>query len=169
MAGITRMQLRPLSVLVALTLVSLALAGCGAGDASANPKKDPFAALMGTWMVDMDATMERARSNPDLSPEQLEQMPGVIEKMMNSMTLEMTPEAMVTKMGERERKATYTVKSTAPNNVVLAVKSGMQSAECTFELLPDSRMRYTSSATNDMDHYVWMRKPVEQAQVPTTE
>ena len=133
----------------ALLVATLAMVAM-AGDAG-------MGRFIGVWSVDYERTIEEARKSPKVSPEEIERMPAIIERMMASMSIEVNDAELVYVVGPRRSALPYTVKEVAGPTTTVVVSVKEQQAEMRFTVVAGDRMMFKSSQTDDMDFYVWKR------------
>ena len=134
---------------IALLVATLALAAM-ADDAGMNR-------FVGAWSVDYERTIEEARKSPEVSEEDLEKMPAIIERMMARMSIEVSDTELIYVAGPRRSALPYTVKEVAGKTTTVVVSVTEQQAEMSFTVVDGGRMMVKSSQTDDMDFYVWKR------------
>ena len=96
--------------------------------AAAKPAGDA-GKLVGNWKIDIETLL---KNNPEMQ-KQIEAKPeskAMMEGMMGSMTFEFTADTLIAGMGGKTNKASYTVKSTEGNKLMLETKAeGKDTAE----------------------------------------
>jgi len=113
--------------------------------------------LQGQWQVDVDQTVDYTRKYADLSETESERLPDMVERLARSMTLEVNGDKMTISRGERSQSYGLQFKDSKADQVVATFQAGDMSIELTFHFIDEDHMRYTSSATDDMDYYIWKR------------
>lgn len=145
---------------VMLTMV-LCMAGCSgvlAGDLG-------MSNFIGLWEVDFDRTMEEGKKSPKYDDKMAERMPAMIQRMMKKMTIKFTDKEMIYFMGTNEVTFPYSIKSSDSTSVTVSMKQGSNEATVVFTLIRGKYMNFKSSASDDMDYYVWKKgtkKKVEE-------
>jgi len=115
--------------------------------------------LVGKWVVDLPATKEEMKKSPkwQQASEEEKELPKAVEEFIKQMKMVATAEALEFYRGERKNEVPYQVKSVEGNVVVAEMDARGQKVTLTFTFQSDDRMMYKSSATDDMDYYVWTR------------
>lgn len=118
-----------------------------------------LAPYLGKWQVDVPATIEAGKQSPRYNPEEHAKMAAMIERMLGSMTLTVDANTVTFARGSKtSESASFTLKSVADGVATVTVAQGEKHIELTFSLdEPTQRMRVKSSASRDMDFYVWKR------------
>lgn len=146
------------SVLLAAIMVVLA----------SSPVRGDMADLLGKWRVDVPATVEAGKQSPKFKPEDHDKMAAMIERMLGSMSLTLDEANVIFARGTKFMQSrAYTLKSDVDGVTTVTVLEGEKPVELAFTLEGDNRMRLKSSASTDMDFYVWTRAAGETGESPT--
>jgi len=116
-----------------------------------------IAAFAGLWEVDFDRTMEEGKKSPKYDKTTAERMPDMIKKMMAMMKVKVTDKEMVYLRGTRKMAFPFAVKSSDEKSVTGTMKLGPNEATVVFTLIDGVYMNFKSSASDDMDYYVWKK------------
>ncbi len=135
-------------------LIALLALACGCTAPPANLNMTDFTGL---WEVDFDRTMEAAKQSPKYDEAEAARLPDMIKRLMAMMKVEVTDSEMIYHRGEKAVAVPYTVSASDMTSVTVAVKQGAMEATLIFTQVDADTMRFTSSATDDMDYYVWKR------------
>jgi hypothetical protein len=135
-----------------LAAIAFAVLGC-----SAPPAPVDMTAFTGLWEVDFDRTMEAAKESPKYDEAEAARLPDMIKRLMAMMKVELTDSEMIYHRGEKAVAVPYTVSASDMTSVTVAVKQGAMEATLIFTQVDADTMRFKSSATDDMDYYVWKR------------
>ncbi len=134
------------------------VSGCKkASEPVSEPSGNPF---VGTWVIDYDRSLAEAANSPKYTPADAEKMPAIIQKLMERMKIQISDTEIVYIMGDRRQALAYTVISQDGDGLVAEAQAGDEKASVTFTLIDGKYMNFKSSASDDMDYYIW--KPAEQ-------
>jgi hypothetical protein len=128
------------------------VAGCkkSGGGSGTNP-------FVGKWAVQPERSIAEGKKSPKYESEPQAKMLGFISAVMDSPSLEITPDEMVFVRGQERTAQAYTVKSRDDEDGTMTVtaKADGKSIEIVFTLLEDGYMNFKSSDTDDMNYYIW--------------
>lgn len=117
-----------------------------------------LAPYLGKWQVDVPATIETAKQSPKFNPAEHEKMAGTIERMLGSMTLTLDGATVTFARGAKfSESRPYVFKEIVDGVTTITVTQGEKSIDLSFTLDATQRLRLKSSASHDMDFYVWKR------------
>lgn len=92
--------------------------------------------IVGTWTVDIDATLAGDPKMKDMPEEQKEQAKKATEAFFSNMSFEFTKDGQATsKMGEKEQKGTFVIKKTEGDTLTLDMTSGEGESVKTQEMV----------------------------------
>lgn len=134
-----------------LTMILIAACGCGVSQ-----KNLEISQIQGVWKVDFDLTMEEVKKSPKYDAED-STIPSMIKSMMATMNIQITDTDMIYSRRGKKMSIPYTIKSSDNTSLTLAVKQGPTEATIILTLRDENHMNFTSSASDDMDYYVWER------------
>ena len=81
--------------------------------------------IIGTWTVDIDATMAEDPKMKEMPEEQKEQAKKAAEAFLSNMSFEFTKDGQaIAKMGDKEQKGAFTIKKTEGDTLTLDMTSG---------------------------------------------
>ena len=135
-----------------LTMVLSLVCGCGGQSGDLDVSK-----FIGVWEVDFDRTMEESKKSPKYDEKMAERMPALIKRMMGTMTIRLTDKEMVYRRGTKDIAHPYSVKSSDENSVTITVKQEANEITIAFTLIDGEYMSFKSSASDDMNYYVWKK------------
>jgi hypothetical protein len=140
-------------LLLTAAVLALSLVGCK-GKKSDAPAPNPF---VGKWSIDYDRTMTGIAAAPDQRPEVAEVMGIFIKKIASDTHIQVTPAEIIYSIADDTFPSPYTI--TAQNASTLTTKSQQDGKDVivTFTLVDKKYMTFKSSASNEMDRYVWTR------------
>ena len=136
---------------ILVTLLAIT-SGCGGSVGELD-----IGSLIGVWEVDFDRTMEEAKKSPKYDEAMAERMPKIVKRMMARMKIKLTGTELIYLRGEKEIVLPYEVTSSNANSITVTVKSGTEEATVVFTLIDGAYMNLKSSASDDMDYYVWKK------------
>ena len=119
-------------------------------------------ALMGTWVVDFDATMEMAKQSPKYNSAEAIRVESMIRKMVKVFTMTIDTDQVKMSRGGRSQEFPYVlVESEGAQPIVLVCDAGSEKVHLSFTILEDGMINFKSDANDDMDFYVWKPKGEE--------
>lgn len=124
---------------------------------SAPPADLDINTFAGLWEVDFDRTMEAAKQSPKYNEAEAERLPEMIKRMMGMMKIELTSSEMIYRRGTKEVAIPFGVSASDGTTVTVTAKQGEVEVTVVFTRLEEDGMSFKSSATDDMDYYVWRR------------
>ncbi|MGK7943282.1 MAG: hypothetical protein AB4058_02305 [Microcystaceae cyanobacterium] len=113
--------------------------------------------IEGLWLVDYDKTLEEAKKNPELSAEEIEQMPKIIKRLIETMRIEITENSLIYRRGNRETTILCSFKNMTEIKIIALCNNQNQEATLTFTLIENKYLNFKSSNSDDMDYYIWKR------------
>lgn len=113
--------------------------------------------FIGLWRVDFERTMEEAKKSPKYSAKDAERLPTIIKKMMEMMAIKLADGSMSYARGSRETTLPYKVKTASGNSATVAFTHGDKTFDVRFTLIDGNYMNFKSTASDDMDYYIWKR------------
>ncbi|MFA6289501.1 MAG: hypothetical protein WC661_19135 [Opitutaceae bacterium] len=121
---------------------------------------------VGRWQVDIPATCEAVKNSPKYNPAEADQMKGMITRMLGSMILTVDDAKVTFARGKRSESQPYTFKDTTDGVTTISVTIGQKPHQLAFTLGENHRMRLKSSASPDMDYYVWQPATTPPGEAP---
>ncbi|MCK5528425.1 MAG: hypothetical protein KAI74_01970 [Kiritimatiellae bacterium] len=134
-----------------LTMILIAACGCGSSQQNLDSNQ-----IVGLWEVDFDLTMEEVKKSPKYDPQD-SSLPVMIKGMMATMKVQITDTDMIYSRSGRQVSFPYSVTSSDTTSIILGVQNGTNTAAITITLRDADHMNFKSSASDDMDYYVWQR------------
>ncbi|MCA9403244.1 MAG: hypothetical protein KC897_05630 [Candidatus Omnitrophica bacterium] len=138
-----------------LCLTLFLAAGTVAVNAYAQP--DTSERLKGTWVIDYNGTLEYAQTSPKYTPKEAAVLPGQLKLLRGLMKIQVTDTQVITHRGDRKQVVAYTTADADADRVILKTEARGQQVTLTFTFLPGGGMNMRSSATDDMDYFVWRK------------
>ena len=139
--------MRRIAVLAIVALLSPAVVP------AAEPDMSRF---LGSWSVDYDRTMERAKESPKFS-EQDEKMSVMLQQLMEVMKMKITEREMVYIRGPKETPVAYMPKTQTKDVTTVSCSVGEHSFDVNLSLIDGAFLSLKSSGSDDMDFIVWKR------------
>jgi len=121
--------------------------------------------LQGVWKVAVEPTIAEFKLSPryqHASAADKERLPDMVAKMREMLTLFIDDSTMAMVRGTKKRAATLTLQQGGEGKWVFSASKYGQEVVLTFEQRPEGRILFTSSATNDLDSFVWQRLTPEE-------
>lgn len=113
--------------------------------------------LKGTWVIDVDRTLEFAQQSPKYTPEEGERLPAQLKMLRGLLKMHITGRQVITVRGDREQVVDFTPQTVTEDQAVLKVQSHGQEVTLTFTLKEGGVMHMKSSGTDDMDYFLWRK------------
>lgn len=113
--------------------------------------------LYGTWTVDYEQTLEKAKENPKYSADEMDEMPQIIKKMVETMKVRLTPSNMIFFKNDKEKSYPFMLVAESKNTARIEYNTGEKQFFLDFTLIDKEHMSFKSSASDDMDSYVWKK------------
>lgn len=113
--------------------------------------------LKGTWVIDYDRTLENVQSSSTISVKEAATLPGQLKLLRGLLKLQITDRQVVTFRGDRKESVAYQVEEINKNTVLLTANARGRQVILTFTLQPGGGMHMGSSATDDMDYFLWKK------------
>ena len=134
-------------VLIGIFWVSQAVAG----------NDDAMNKFLGLWHVDFERTMEAAKKSPKYSAKDAERLPAMVKKMVQMMQIKLANDSMSYVRGSREMNLPYRVKTASGDSATVSCSRGNKTFDVRFTLIEGKYMNFKSTASDDMDYYIWKR------------
>ncbi|MHC9538017.1 MAG: hypothetical protein AB9903_00710 [Vulcanimicrobiota bacterium] len=141
--------MKKMSVLLVLIAAFALYAGSVRGQGSS--------AFLGVWIIDYDKTMEEAKKSPKYSAKEAPVISEMIKRFMATMKIQFTEKEMVYLRGEKKNAIPYKVKSREGSKTILSCKAPQKDFEVVVTIRKGGLMNFKSSASDDMDYYIWKR------------
>lgn len=135
---------KPLITTIILTLL--------AGLASA----DMPSALRGTWILDAEATVKNLKTSPKWKAEDEKYLPSIL-KRMSQIEHGFTHDEVTVSFRNKKQSIQVDAVKKDENKYLLSAKAGEHEITLTVTLKSGNRINIQSSATDDMDYYLWKR------------
>ena len=110
---------------------------------------------IGQWSVDIPATLEAGKQSPKYNAAEDEKMKPMITSILGSMSMTIDKERLTLARGSGSQTLPYTFKSTTEGVTAVSVQVADKSFEFSFSMDGNKRMHFKSSASHDMDYFVW--------------
>jgi len=143
-------------------LVSMIIVATSATVASAEMPKE----LKGSWILDAQATQKYVKTSPKWKAEDEKHLPMII-KRMSQMQYKFTDDAIVMSMRGREQVIPVSLKKSDAKKYVFDGKLRGQDVTMTVFFMDDATINIRSSATDDMDYYLWKRGSLASKEGPS--
>lgn len=144
------------NIILSTVIICLSVVGLSRGSAAEPSRRAQE--LYGTWVIDIPRTLANAKTSPKYTEQDAARLPGQLKLLRNLMKIEITAKSVVTFRGDRSQSLAYHVESSANNQVVLTGSARGQAVTLTFTLMDGDVINMRSSATDDMDYFIWARK-----------
>ncbi len=113
--------------------------------------------FLGEWSVNIERTLEEVKKSPKYNPEDAANMSEMLKKVISMMRIEVKDRELISSRGNRRTVLPYTLKSSGDDTVTLSVLASGKEVEIKLSLIDGKYMNLKSSATDDMDYYIWER------------
>ena len=137
---------------IAIVLVSFVFLMFVATPAVAEMPKE----LKGTWILDAQATEHNIRTSSKMKPEDAKYLPTII-KRMSQYGWEFSDGSITSSRGSKKQTLSVVLKESDQKTFVFEGTQNNQIITMTVALISDTVINIRSSATDDMDNYLWMR------------
>ncbi len=115
------------------------------------------APIIGTWVLDQAASEENVKDSPQWD-ENIEKALPIILQRMGEVQYVYTDKTLEVKTGENTLTLDYSVVSSgADKPLILEMKVRDQTFNWDISFLTDNQIVIKSSATDDLDYFVWRR------------
>lgn len=125
-------------------LLMVLLSGCA---------KDPSQVLLGTWQIDAKQSVDQAIATGVLPSSQRDTWIKQLEGLAETYQMTITEDLVATSKFE----VPYTLSSGENGSLFLLTNFKGEEATLTYTPRNDGTAFFRSSATNDMDHWVWQK------------
>ncbi len=134
-------------VLVGLAMMSISITGAWAE----MPKE-----LKGSWILHASATETHMKTSPKWKAEHAKYLPTVM-KRMSKVLFEFGDNAIVASTGSKQQTLPVMLKESSRTKYVFEGRVREKSVTMTVSFVDDRTINIRSSATDDMDYYLWKR------------
>ena len=119
----------------------------------------PMNSFTGNWTVDYDRTMEETKKSPKYKPEVEQLFAMLIQNTVDKTKLEITSDKIISSKDQQEQALPYTIASisTDGKTMIATATTAQEQVQITFTLVDNDYMNFKSTATSDMDYYIWKR------------
>lgn len=124
---------------------------------------DDVFAFAGSWSVHPKLTMEYSKNSPKYNPSQDAQFEKTLLRMVNTMTVTLSEDKMIYRMGARSSTIPFEIKETTATSTVVSGDLENTNFTLIFTMIDGQYMNFKSSGSDDMDYYIWQKtssKPV---------
>jgi hypothetical protein len=113
-------------------------------------------ALKGTWVIDAEASTAYMKTSPKWTDKDAEHLPMIFKHLAGVVYI-FADNTIAVATGKERQTYAATLKSRDGNTYVFDTKAGDQPITLTATLTAAGKLNVRSSATNDMDYYLWQR------------
>ncbi|MDJ0945892.1 MAG: hypothetical protein QNJ30_20690 [Kiloniellales bacterium] len=139
-------------------VISAILAAPATGAWAEMPKE-----LKGSWVLDVAATERHVTTSPQWKAEDAKYLP-IFVKQMSQFVFEFEENAIVSSMRGRRQILPVVLKENSGKTYVFEGTIRDKSVTVTVSFVDDRTINIQSSATDDMDYYLWKRgQPTDKA------
>ena len=124
--------------------------------------------LKGSWVLDASATEEHLKTSPRWKAEDAKYLPTVL-KRMSQFLFEFEESAIVSTMRGRQQIIPVVLKENSGNGYVFEGRVRDQSLTLTVSFVDDQTINIRSSASDDMDYFLWKRGELASGAGPSDE
>jgi hypothetical protein len=119
-------------------------------------------AIKGTWVIDAEASEAQMKTSPKWKAEDAQYLPRIMERMALVRYL-FEGDTITVSMRGKEQPMPVTLKTSNEKKWIFEGQAGEQTVTLTVSLNDQGCMNIKSSATDDMDYYLWKRGNPEPA------
>lgn len=112
--------------------------------------------LKGSWILDAEATEKQIKSSPSFKAEDEKYLPAIL-KRMSLVSYTFTETAITVAMRGKEQIMPVVLKEHEAAVYIFEGKAGEDTVTMTVRFIDEETINIRSSATDDMDHYLWKR------------
>lgn len=112
--------------------------------------------LKGTWILDVKATEHNMKDSPEMKPEDEKYIPTIL-KRMSQYQWKFEEGVIESSRGSKKQELSVTLQESDKNNAVFKGKLNNQTIIMTVVFVSDRVINIRSSATDDLNHYLWTR------------
>ena len=124
--------------------------------------------LKGSWILNADATSLYIKTSPKWDASGEKYLPTIL-KRMSQMAYVFNDKAIVVSMRGREQALPVTLSSSEDKTYVFDGELRGKSVTMTVSFIDETTINIRSSATDDMDYYLWSRGEVPGEDGPSDE
>jgi hypothetical protein len=114
--------------------------------------------LKGTWILNAEATEAHMKSLPQWKEQDAKYLPMVLKHMSAYEQSFTDTELVLSINGQEKMKGPLSFEQKEGDNYILSTKLNGKDVILTVNQTNDGNLIIKSSATNDMDHYLWKQK-----------
>ena len=112
--------------------------------------------LKGTWVIDLVPSIQYMQTSPRWTDQTATHLPPILQRMSQVM-YEFTDDSMVMSIGGKKKILPVSLKSTQANVIIFESAVGGQLHTLTVSNTNGTNVNFKSSASNDLDFYLWKR------------
>ena len=145
------MEVKVKQILVIMSIILILLAGCS---------KSADELVIGSWVADYNRTMKSIMDSEiwaEMSETEQVLFPDILEEMLQNVVIEIDKEKLRMIVRDIENDYPCTITDVDKDNVTLQCESEGNVIELVVNIIDKNHMSFKSSATNDMDYYIWKR------------
>ena len=116
--------------------------------------------LPGRWIVDYDRTMKAVMNDKiwkDMSDMERDYFPDILMDTIKGFVMRIDDKALTFSMRGNDLSYPYIIEKEEGNSLILISDTGDEEVRLIFRIIDRNHISFKSSATNDMDFYIWKR------------
>jgi hypothetical protein len=113
--------------------------------------------FVGQWGVDVPATLEEMKKSPKYNPDQAAQYAAHVKKMSGQLLLTVAESQINIDVDMRTRAIPYKLVNSTEKETQVAFDTGKQKGIITFVQIGNDHINFKSTASEEMNIYVWKR------------
>ncbi|MBW2664449.1 MAG: hypothetical protein JRD93_21350 [Deltaproteobacteria bacterium] len=121
--------------------------------------------LQGTWIIDAEATETYIKTSPKWKAEDAKYLPTIM-KRMSQVVYEFDDDSITVSMRGKKQPLQVALKQSEKKSYIFEGNVGDKVFTLTVSITDEGNLNIRSSATDDMDYYLWKRgQPDNKAEV----